>query len=86
MCSGDEMEGGKAKKVKETGFNIWYIDTTSTKNGVCTVLDKNLKDGVVNIKRQRDRIILVKLLVEDLIFSVIRAYGLQIGLDESIKM
>jgi hypothetical protein len=50
------------------------------------VLDKNLKDGVVDIKRQRDRIILVKLLVGDLIVNVISAYAHQIGLNENIKM
>jgi hypothetical protein len=50
------------------------------------VLDKSLKDGVVDIKRQGDRIILVKLLVGDLVFNVISAYAPQIGLNESIKM
>jgi hypothetical protein len=50
------------------------------------VLDKSLKDGVVDIKRQRDKIILVKLLVGDLFFNVISAYTLQIGLNENIKM
>jgi hypothetical protein len=49
------------------------------------VLDKSLKDGVVTIKRQGDRIILVKLLIGDLVFNVISAYTLQIGLNESIK-
>jgi hypothetical protein len=50
------------------------------------VLDKSLKDGVVDIKRQEDKIILVKLLVENLIFNVISAYTPQIGLNESVKM
>jgi hypothetical protein len=49
------------------------------------VLDKSLKDGVVDIKRQGDMIILVKLLVGDLVFNVISAYAPQIGLNESIK-
>jgi hypothetical protein len=49
------------------------------------VLDKSLKDGVVDIKRQENRIILVKLLVGDLVFNVISAYAPQIGLTESIK-
>jgi hypothetical protein len=57
-----------------------------TKNGVGIVLDKSLKDEVVDIKRQGDRIILVKLLVGDLIFNVISAYVPQIGLNESVKM
>jgi hypothetical protein len=50
------------------------------------VLDKSLKDGVVDIKRKRDMIILVKLLVGDLVFNIISAYAPQIGLNESVKM
>jgi hypothetical protein len=50
------------------------------------VLDKSLKDGVVDIKRQGDRIILVKLFVGDLIFNIISAYTPQISLNESVKM
>jgi hypothetical protein len=49
------------------------------------VLDKSLKDEVVNIKRQGDKIILVKLFVGDFVFNVISAYAPQIGLNESIK-
>jgi hypothetical protein len=41
---------------------------------------------VVNIKRQGDMIILVKLLVRDLIFNVISAYAPQIGLNKSVKI
>jgi hypothetical protein len=50
------------------------------------VLDKSLKDGVVDIKRQGDMIILVKFLVGDLVFNVISAYVPRIGLNESVKM
>jgi hypothetical protein len=71
--------------VEDTGFKLWYIGTTVNKNGVGIVLDKSLKDGVVDIKRQGDMIILVKLLVGDLIFNFISAYTSQIGLNESIK-
>jgi exonuclease III len=81
-----KWKGQKAKEVEDTGFKLWYIGNTSTKNGIGIVLDKRLKDGVVDIKRQRDKIILVKLLVEDLVFSVISAYTPQIGLNESVKM
>jgi hypothetical protein len=49
------------------------------------VLDKILKDGVVDIKHQGDRIILVKFHVVDLVFNVIIAYAPQIGLNESVK-
>jgi hypothetical protein len=49
------------------------------------VLDKSLKDEVVDIKRQ-ERIILFKLIVGDLVFNIISAYVPQIGLNESVKM
>jgi hypothetical protein len=81
-----KWNGQKAKKVEDTGFKLWYTKNTLTKNGIDIVLDKSLKDGVVDIKRQGDMIILVKLLVVDLIFNVISAYTLQIGLNESVKM
>jgi exonuclease III len=80
-----KWKGQHAKEVEDTGFKLWYTGTTSTKNGVGIVLDKSLKDGVVDIKR-RDKIILVKLLVGDLIFNVISAYAPQIGINERVKM
>jgi hypothetical protein len=46
-----KWKGQKAKEVEDTGFKIWYTGNTSTKNGVGIVLDKSLKDGVVDIKR-----------------------------------
>jgi exonuclease III len=80
-----KWKGQKVKEVEYTGFKLWYTCTTANKNGVVIVLDKSLKDGVVDIKRQGDMIILVKLLVGDLVFNVISAYAPQIGLNESIK-
>jgi hypothetical protein len=71
--------------VEDTGFKLWYTYTTSTKNGIGIVLDNSLKNVVVDIKRQRDRIILVKLLVGDLVFNVISTYTPQIGLNDSVK-
>jgi hypothetical protein len=81
-----KWKGQKTKEVKDTSFKLWYTGNTSTKNDVGIMLDKSLKDGVMDIKRQGDRIILVKLLIRDLIFNVISAYVSQIGLNESIKM
>jgi hypothetical protein len=81
-----KWKGQKVKEVEDTGFKLWYTGNTSTNNGVDIVLDKSLKDGVVDIKRQGDKIILVKLLVGYLVFNVISAYAPQIGLNESVKM
>jgi exonuclease III len=81
-----KWKGQEVKKMEDTSFKLWYTENTSTKNGVGIVLDKSLKDGVVDIKRQGDRIILVKLLIGDLVFNVISAYIPQIGHNESVKM
>jgi hypothetical protein len=61
--------------VEDTGFKLLYTGTTTNKNEVGIVLDKSLKDEVVDIKRQGDWIILVKLLVGDLVLNVISAYA-----------
>jgi exonuclease III len=80
-----KWKGQKVKEVEDTDFKLLYTGTTTNKNGVGIVLDKSLKDGVVDIKQQGDMIILVKLFVEDLVFNIISAYAPQIGLNESIK-
>jgi SUMO ligase MMS21 Smc5/6 complex component len=80
-----KWKGQKVKEVDDIGFKLWYTSTTANKNEVDIVLDKSLKDGVVDIKRQGDMIILVKLLVVDLVFNVISVYASQISLNESIK-
>jgi hypothetical protein len=81
-----KWKGQKTNEVEDTGFKLWYTKNTSNKNGVDIVLDKSLKNGVVDIKHQGDMIILVKLLIGDLIFNVISAYTPQIGLNKSVKM
>jgi len=43
------------------------------------------KNGVVDVKRQGDRIILVKLVLRDVVLNIISAYAPQVGLGESEK-
>ena len=49
------------------------------------MIDKSLKDGVVEVRRQGDRIILVKHVISDMVLNVISAYAPQVGHDESAK-
>ena len=58
-----------------TGFKLWYTGTTSNQNGVGVLVDKSLKNGVVEMRRQWDRIILVKLVISDMVLNVISAYA-----------
>jgi exonuclease III len=45
-----KWKGQKAKEVEDIGFKLWYTGTIANKNGVGIMLDKSLKDGVVDIK------------------------------------
>jgi exonuclease III len=80
-----KWKGQKAKEVEGSGFKLWYTGTSSGRNDVSILIDKNLKDGVVDVRRQGDRIILVRLVIGDLVLNVISAYAPQIGLSESSK-
>ncbi|ONM20364.1 hypothetical protein ZEAMMB73_Zm00001d005126 [Zea mays] len=80
-----KWKGQKAKEVEGTGFKLWYTRTIANKNGVGILIDKSLKDGVVDVKRLGDRIVLVKLVIGDLVLNVISAYAPQVGLNENSK-
>ena len=45
------------------------------RNRVGVLIDKSLKNGVVEVRRQGDRIILVKLVVGDIVLNIISAYA-----------
>ena len=81
-----KWKGQKAKEVEDTGFKLWYTGATPGRNGVDILIDMSLKDGVVEVRRQGDRIILIRLVVGDSVLNVISAYTPQVGLSESTKM
>jgi exonuclease III len=76
--------GQKAREVKNTGFKLWYSRSTGSRNSVGVLIDKSLKNGV-DVRRQGDRIIPVKLVNRNLVLNIISAYAPQIGLDMSAK-
>jgi exonuclease III len=77
--------GQKAKEVENTYFKLWYTGKERSRNGVGILIDKSLKNGVVAIRRQGDRIIMNKLIFGDLVLNVISAYAPQVGLSDDVK-
>jgi hypothetical protein len=57
------MEGAKSEGGGEHWFQALVLRNSCKKNGVGILIDRSLKDGVVDVKRQGDRIILVKLVL-----------------------
>ena len=49
------------------------------------IIDKQLLEDVVEVRRKGDRILLVKVILGREIFNVISVYAPQVGLDESSK-
>jgi len=52
---------------------------------VGVIIDKQLLEDVVEVRRKCDRILLVKFILSREIFNIISVYAPQVGLDESSK-
>ena len=78
--------GEKAKEIDSLGFKLWYSGKSRTRNGVGVIIDKSLKDNVIKINRIGDRILALKIVVDDKIVNIISAYAPQVGLDMSSKL
>jgi hypothetical protein len=59
--------------VENTGFKLWYTGKEQSRNDVGILIYKSLKNGVITVRRQGDRIIMIKLIFEDLVLNVISA-------------
>jgi exonuclease III len=77
--------GQKAKEVENTGFKLWYTEKEQSRNDVGILIDKSLKNRVIAIMRQGNKIIMIKLVFGDLILNVISAYAPQVALSDDVK-
>ncbi|GJW50259.1 retrovirus-related pol polyprotein LINE-1, partial [Tanacetum coccineum] len=66
-------------------YKLWYSGSANARNGVGVALAPNLKDKVVQVIRISDRIMLVRLVIEEETINVISAYAPQVGLGEAEK-
>jgi hypothetical protein len=78
-----KWKGQRVKEVENTSL-LWYSGTVVDKNGLGILIDKSLKDKVVDVKRQGDMIILVKL-VWGCSLEHYKCICPQVGLRESEK-
>ena len=77
--------GEKARPIGEWGHKLWYTGRDKNRNGVGIILDRQLVDEVVDVRRKGDRILLIKLILGDEAINVISTYAPQIGLDDASK-
>ena len=79
-----KWRGGKARELEE-GYKLLYSGSDGTRNGVAIVVDLDLKDNIVNVRRISDRILSIKLALGREIMHIISAYAPQVGLDKETK-
>ncbi|XP_019231734.1 PREDICTED: craniofacial development protein 2-like [Nicotiana attenuata] len=60
-------------------------ESTGDKNGVGILVDRDLKELVVEVRRVNDRLMSIKLVVGGFTVNVISAYAPQVGLDKEVK-
>ncbi|XP_055830893.1 uncharacterized protein LOC129899922 [Solanum dulcamara] len=66
-------------------FKLWYLGGSRDRNGVGILVDTDLRESVVDVKRISDRMIFIKLVIGRLIMNIVSAYALHVGLDEEVK-
>ncbi|XP_070058024.1 uncharacterized protein [Nicotiana tomentosiformis] len=74
------MGGTKARDVN--GYKLWYSRVVGGKNKVGILVDRDLRELVVDVRRVNDRLLIIKLVVNGFTFNVISAYAPQSELSE----
>jgi hypothetical protein len=44
------MRGSKGEESREYRFKLWFSDSAGSTNGVGVLIDKSLKNGVVDVR------------------------------------
>ena len=83
------MEETKCKRSKvedlADGSKLYYTRKNNAENGVGVVVDKDLKEKIVRVKRLGGRLIAIKLVLKKDVIRIISAYAPQARSYESVK-
>ena len=75
----------KAKELGE-GYKLYYsAATTDGRNGVGIIVSEKIKQYVTDVKRERDRLMVLRLVYGDCPVNIMSAYASQTGLPEEVK-
>uniref|UniRef100_A0A1S4B021 Craniofacial development protein 2-like n=1 Tax=Nicotiana tabacum TaxID=4097 RepID=A0A1S4B021_TOBAC len=86
----DDLQAGSRSfhlwiQVERDGFKLWYSGVVRGKNGVGILVDRDLRESVLEVRRVNDRLMSIKLVIGGCVLNVISAYAPQAGLDEEAK-
>ncbi|XP_070050903.1 uncharacterized protein [Nicotiana tomentosiformis] len=67
------------------GFKLWSSGSAGGKNGAGILVDRDLRELVVEVRRVNDRLMCIKFVVGEFTVNVINAYASKVGLDQEVK-
>ncbi|KAG5598931.1 hypothetical protein H5410_030301 [Solanum commersonii] len=67
------------------GLKLWYSKGSRDRNGVDILVDVELREQLVEVRKISDRVMMVKLVIRVLTLNIISAYAPQVGLDKEVK-
>jgi len=79
-----KWKGEKAKEIGN-GYKLFYYGTNNRRNGVGIILDPEMKKNVLEVNRKSDRLMRVKIKVENRIINIVSASPPQTGCEEEEK-
>ena len=89
LCCMQEVRwrGASARHItgKNSRYKVFWVGNNQGTSGVGVLLAEKWVDKVYDIKRVSDRIMLIKLLVGEVVLTVLSVYAPQTGLEESTK-
>ncbi|XP_037792856.1 craniofacial development protein 2-like [Penaeus monodon] len=79
-----KWKGEKAKEIGN-GYKLFYYSTNNRRNGVGILLDPEMKKNELEVNRKSDRLMRVRIQVENRIINIVSAYAPQTGCEEEEK-
>ncbi|XP_071739629.1 uncharacterized protein [Rutidosis leptorrhynchoides] len=76
-------KGRGVAKIKD--HQLWFLGSRVARNGVGIIISPPYNENVVNVVRQSDRIMSVRLVIQEVTYTVISAYAPHAGLGEAEK-
>ena len=77
--------GNKAKELGE-GYKLYYSAATADgRNGMGIIVSEKIKQYVTEVKREGDRLMVLRLVYGDCPINIVSAYAPQTGLPEEVK-
>ena len=70
---------------KDSGYKLLWSGNEDGTNGVGFLLAEAWVDKVFDVLRVSDRIMLIKIIVGEYVFTIQSVYAPQCGLDDSVK-